>query len=136
MNELSSTSTAQVPPDVVGRVVKDVTSWLEWVPGLSECGQPSPGEARGVWSGPVEVGFHFVLKESKESLTCEMVESDVPFIEVRVTWGACDEGTAVTVALALQLERTLPGVLWRELEQTALPALSEGLAERAAKVGA
>ena len=134
MTELTSTTVVPAPVEVVGRVVSDVAHWAEWVPGLAECGQPSPGEVRGVWSGPVAVGFHFCLKEAEGSLICEMVESDVPFAEVCVSWWPCDEGASVTVRLTLQLGRTLPGSLWRELESAGLPALLRGLSSRAARL--
>lgn len=132
MTELSSTKVLSASPEVVEGVLRDVTKWPVWVPGLAECGQPSRGEVRGVWSGPVNVGFHFSLAEANGTLTCEMVESDVPFIELRIAWDACEEGTSVAVTLVLQMGRTLPGTLWRELEHKGLPALLTGLEDRTA----
>jgi hypothetical protein len=102
-------------------VLMDVGKWDAWLDGLDEWGQPSPGEVRGVWAGPIPVGFHFSVRPVDQGVRFVMVESDLPLVDLGCLWEPHQDGTTLTCTLTLEMGQTLPGPIWREIEAELMP---------------
>ena len=111
-------------------VLMDVGKWDAWVEGLDEWGQPSPGEVRGVWSGPISVGFHFSVRAVDSGVRFVMVESDLPLVDLACFWEPHQEGTTLTCTLTLEIGQTIPGSIWREVEGELMPRFLRAVERR------
>ena len=108
---IARTGTINAPVEQVYRVVADVASYPEFVPGVIAVRKEGDEVEMTVNLGPIEISWiSKAVFQPNESIAIELVKGPFRRMDVRWEFTPQDEGTGIVYTTDYELSRWMPGL--------------------------